>query len=118
MNDALRDLLLNGFIIYPKDGKFVLRKESVPSNPTVMQEMEFSCYEEASTWALNNLHARIADWIVTVRFNRGLGIEYKNLPDVQACTREEAKNKAKNLAELHFTDPKVVLSEVRVRLKK
>lgn len=118
MNDILRDLLLNGFVIFPRNGKFILKKESMPCNPTVISEMEFESCDEAIDWATNNLHVQVYDWIVTVRFNRGLGIEYKNLPDVQASTLDYAKTIAKKEAERHFIDPKVVVSEVRVRLKK
>lgn len=118
MNDILRDLLLNGFVIYPKNGNYVLKKESMPSNPTVIPETEFKCCDDAINWALSNLRMEVYDWIVTVRFNRGLGIEYKNLPDVQSPTLEHAKVAAEKEAEKHFTDPKVVISEVRVRLKK
>lgn len=118
MDDILRELLLNGYMIYPKNGKFILRKEAIPTNQIVLPEMEFSVWEEAVDWAKKSLQSPIFNWIVTIRFNRGLGIEYKNLAEIQTRSKEEAQAQAEKLAERHFSDPKVVISEVRVRLKK
>ena len=116
MNDILRDLLLNGFMIYPKNGKFIVKKEAVPSNLTVSKEAEYNSYELAVEAAESMLSTpKLTDWTVIVRYNRGLGVEYKNLPDVRAENREQAKVFAERMAEHLLADSKV--SEVKVRLK-
>lgn len=118
MNDILRDLLLNGLMIYPNNGKFVLKKEAIPSNTFVFPESEHDTYELALEAAKAILYApQETEWSVIVRYNRGLGIEYKNLPDVRAATKEEAKTMADALAQTTLGQS-VAISEVRVMLKK
>lgn len=116
MNDILRELLLNGFMIYPKNGKFVVKKEAVPTNLVVCKETEHDSYELAVEFASFMLNSpKITDWTVIVRYNRGLGVEYKNLPDVRAEGKEQAKVFAERMAEQILAGYKI--SEVKVRLK-
>jgi len=118
MNDILRDLLLNGFMIYPNNGKFVVKKEAIPANPAVIKESEYDTYDLAVEAAVNMLQTpQMAEWGAIVRYNRGLGIEYKNLPDVRATSKEEATAMAEMLADT-VLGGSAVISEVRVRLKK
>ena len=117
MNDILRDLLLNGFMIYPNNGKYIVKKEAVPTNPIILKESEYDNYDlavEAASTMLNT--PQVVEWVAIVRYNRGLGIEYKNLPDVRATDKEGAKAMAEVLAEEILGG--TVISEVRVRLKK
>jgi len=115
--DTLKDLLLNGFMIYPCGNKFVVKKESVPFNLIAIEEKEYDNYEIAIEAANNMLKTPLmADWSVIVRYNRGLGIEYKNLPDIRASNKEEAKIFAENIANEFFNDS-VLISEVKVILK-
>lgn len=112
--DNMHDLLTNGFMIYPNNGKFIVKKESVPNNTTVIKENEFDSYCLAVEAAIKMLNTpQLIEWIVIVRYNKGLGIEYKNLPTVTATT----KNKAKMIAEIkaaEFFDPSVEIKEVKV----
>jgi hypothetical protein len=117
MNDILRDLLLNGFMIYPNNGKFVVKKEAVPTNPITFKESEYDSYDLAVEAAANMLQTpQMAEWETIVRYNRGLGIEYRNLPDVRATSKDEAKSMAEGMAE-KILGGSAVVSEVRVRLK-
>lgn len=114
MNDILRDLLLNGFSIYQKNGKFMLKKESVPSNLTIIKETEFENYEfalEAAESFLRN--PQQFNWSVIVRYNRGLGIEYKNVSDIQAANKEQAEAVAKQM----LTNSKLEILEIKVFIK-
>lgn len=116
MNDILRELLLNGFMIYPNDGKFIVKKEPVPSNPTAIKETCHDSYELAIEAAESMLNVpQLVDWLVIARYNRGLGIEYKNLPNVQAANKQQAKALAESLAEEILGN--VVISEIKVCLK-
>lgn len=117
MNDILRDLLLNGFMIYPNNGKFVVKKEAIPTNPAILKESEYDSYDLAVEAAVNMLQTpQMAEWGAVARYNRGLGIEYRNLPDVRAASKDEAKAMADKLAE-KILGRSTVISEVRVRLK-
>lgn len=119
MGDELRDLLLNGFMIYPSAGKFIVKKESVPASQFQIEAHECSSYADAVNLALELLRRPLEScWIITVRYNRGLGIEYKNLTDVFASSYEDAVQKAEIIAENHFKKQKVVISGVKVRPKK
>lgn len=112
--DNMRDLLTNGFMIYPNNGKFVVKKESVPNNTLVIKEQEFSSYDLAVEAAIEMLNMpQLVEWNVIVRYNRGLGIEYKNLPTVTATDKDKAKMMAEIKA-AEFFDPSVKIGEVKV----
>lgn len=118
MSDVLRDLLLNGFMIYPHNGKFIVKKGAVPANQTVINEQEFDSYDVAVEAAVEMLRTPQAiEWTAIARYNRGLGIEYRNLPDVRATTAEEAQSLADQQAEKLLGGPQVEINEVRVRPK-
>jgi len=116
--DNMRDLLTNGFMIFPNHGKFIVKKESVPGNTLIIDEQEFDSYELAVEAAVDILkQPKYIEWEVIVRYNRGLGIEYRNLATVVASD----KNRAKILAEINATevfDPAVAISEIKVTPKK
>jgi hypothetical protein len=114
----LRDLMMNGFIIFPNNGKFILKKESVPNNEIVINEKEFDSYELAVESAIEILKSpQVLNWEAVVRFNQGLGIEYKNLSTIVAETYEDAQNLAEISAFQTF-DKSVNIIEIRVRPKK
>ena len=118
MNNPLLDLLLNGFMIYPSNGKFIVKKENVPSSPYKINEKEFDDYASAINHATEMLMApRLTVWSVVLRYNRGLGIEYKNLSDVFANTKDEAVIMANNQVEVLSKTIKLLSFEVKVRLK-
>lgn len=112
--DNMRELLTTGFMIFPKQGKFVVKKESVPGNTLIIKEQEFDSYDLAVEAAVEMLKKpQLVEWDVIVRYNRGLGIEYKNLPSVVASDRD----KAKILAEMNAVevfDPTVVIIQIKV----
>jgi len=59
----------------------------------------------------------VGEFTAIVRYSRGLGIEYKNLPVIQANNIEEAQMKAAEAAEKILGGPGVDIREVRVRPK-
>ena len=118
MTDMLRDLILNGFMIFPSNGKFIVKKQAVPDSNFSIAEQECASYAEAVEYAAAVFNKpRISVWQVTVRYNRGLGIEYKNLQDVCAVNHEEAMDIAKTQAELMLKGNKTVISEIKLRPK-
>lgn len=60
----------------------------------------------------------LTEFTAIVRYNRGLGVEYRNLSNVHAFGIEEAKEKAWKEAEKVLSDEKALtIHEVRVRPK-
>jgi hypothetical protein len=118
MNDVLCELMLNGFMIYAKNGKFFVKKESVPTNKKIIEEIEYDNYEDAIGSAVEILKkpGKIF-WSAIARYNRGLGIEYKNLPDFEAETFEKAICLAEEIAKKTIGGPRTVISEVKVHIK-
>jgi hypothetical protein len=119
MSEELRDIMLSGFSIYPSNGKFIVKKQSVPHSDFTVDEKECDTYAEAIDFSSSILKKpRTIFWSGIVRFNRGLGVEYKNINDIEAETYESAVN----LAEIQFNNmlnnQKIIISEIRVRLKK
>ncbi len=118
MNDLMRNLVLNGFVIYPIDEKFAIKKQAVPSNNLVLEESTYPDYDSALNAAvefLENLSSK--EWIGIVRYNRGLGVEYKNLNAILASTHEKALQIAKKLADELLDDTKFDIIEVKVKPK-
>jgi glyoxylase-like metal-dependent hydrolase (beta-lactamase superfamily II) len=88
----LHDLMLNGFVIYPKEDKFFLEKIAVPTFPAIITAQAFDTYEQALNYAADVLQEHkektLREYSTIVRYNRGLGIEYKNLPVIYATNME------------------------------
>lgn len=118
MNDVLCELMLNGFLIYAKNGKFFVKKESVPTNKKNIEEIEYDNYEDAINSAVEILkNPGKIFWSAIARYNRGLGIEYKNLPDFEAETFEKANCLAEEIAKKILGGPRTIISEVKVHIK-
>ncbi len=118
MDNILRDLLLNGFMIYQHNNKFCLKKESVPSNTIVIKETQYENYDLALEAGIKMLSApQVIKWTATARYNRGLGIEYKNIVDIAASDELCAKNTARELFNKIF-EPTTEIHEIKVYIKK
>lgn len=118
MSDQLRDILLSGFSIFPSNGKFIIRKESVENSEFTLSDKECDSYSDAIEYAIEMMKKpRIRMWQAIVRYNRGLGIEYKNLQNIETETFEQAIEVATLQAESLFKGQKVCISEIKVRLK-
>lgn len=118
MNDTLRDLLNSGFMIYPANGKFVVKKDPMPHSPFSVAEQEFDTYLKAVEEVERILRQPpLIEWTVLVRYNRGLGIEYKHLETVFAETQEIAKEVAQGHANSFEKTLNAKVAEVRVRPK-
>ena len=119
MSDFLQMLLLNGFLIYPSNGKFVVRKERVPDSDYALDPSEFGSYGEAFEYAVAVISKpRKRVWCVLMRYNRGLGVEYRSLSEVFACEHEEAMALANQEVEELSKKMKLLSFEVRATLKK
>lgn len=119
MSDQLRDIMMSGFIIYPSNGKFIVKKEAVPESNYNLAEYECDSYGEAIDYAIEMLKKPILyKWSAMVRYNRGLGVEYKKLNEIESETYDLAMQIAVGEVELIFKKQKVTISEIKVRLKK
>lgn len=113
MNE-LRELLLNGWMIYPQSGKFILEKKAVPENMLTIPPQEFNDYEAALSSGYNDfLNSFQIKWNVIVRYNRGLGAEYRNIPTIVAATKDKAKIIAECLIPGLFS-PDEEIQEIKV----
>ena len=118
MSDSLRDLLMNGFMIYPSHGKFVVKKELVPHSNYILPEKEFNSYAEAVEYAIESLQKpRLMSWKVTLRYNRGLGVEYRSLSDILADSKEQAIVAANEVVETLIKAEKIISYEIKVQMK-
>jgi type III secretory pathway component EscU len=116
MGDLRMDeLTKNGFIIYPKDTSFAVQKVSTPNNPKKIEEKVFSTHQEAVDFAKSFLKRDLYTFTAIVRYNRKLGVEYKNLPLIEAKDIETARAKANLLAQDIIGEQYII--EVRVRPK-
>ena len=118
MSNSLRDLLMNGYMIYPSHGKFVVKKECVPHSDFSLSIKEFNSYSEAVDYALESLQKpKLFNWKITLRYNRGLGVEYRILNDILAESKEQAIVAANEFVETLIKVEKILTYEIRVQLK-
>lgn len=119
MEDILKSLMTNGYQIYPDaQGKFSVKKNAVPCNSLEFEGVVLDTYEEAFRFAAEHFSTpQKMLWAVVARYDRGLGIEYRNLRPVESASREEAEILAWTQAEIELGGPKVEIKELRVRPK-
>lgn len=116
MSEDLKNIMLSGFTIFPSNGKFRVKKQAVPESNFSLDDQEFNSYDDAIEFAINSLKKpRISMWSGIVRYNRGLGIEYRNLYFIQAESYETAMQKAQEQVDIIFYKQKVIVSEIKVR---
>lgn len=118
----LRDLMLNGYIIYEIGCKYLLKKVSVAKNKCeLICSDEFETFDAAIEFASNHMQKQLQQitWLPTVRFDQGLGIEHRNLHEVYGPDKETALEKAKVEATRFFEKyfPTCKILEVKVRPK-
>lgn len=117
-DNVLFGLMSKGFVIYPEKEKWIVSKRSVPGHQITFEDVECDNYEEAVKTAIQSLEKRYdKEYFAIVRYNRGLGIEYRNLPSIFANSYEKAVEVSNKLISEIFTDPSYVIIETRVRLK-
>jgi hypothetical protein len=115
MDGLNKELTASGFIVYPHGSRFSMMKVATPVDDRVMEPLNFDTYEEAANKA-NELYVfREYSFMAIARYNRGLGIEYKNIPEFSAATKEEAEKIAWEKAEA-LLGPEADVREIRVRL--
>ena len=115
MDDFLKELTLNGFVIYPSDDKFILQKINTPNNPLILEPKKFESYEKALEFTKTFTKKEFSNFVAIARYNRGLGIEYKNLPLIEAKNIDEARAKAQILGNQIIGESHII--EIRVRPK-
>lgn len=116
MGDLIVDeLIKNGFVIYPKDTCFALQKVSTPISPEKLDEKVFPNYQKAVDFAKSLLEKELYNFTAIVKYNRKLGVEYKNLPLIEAKNIEIAKQQAILLANQLVGEQYII--EIKVRPK-
>ena len=114
------ELARDGIVIY-KEGDWWFAHKGDPC-----ANCNFKTYEEAMAHAVTLLNKPepLQKYSVTVRYNRGLGVEYLSLPPIEAkgsyltSKQEEADSLAQEVVASYFKKPgleKAVVNEIRVR---
>lgn len=96
-----KEMAKSGIILYFENDKFILEKRLDPN-----KKKEFESYEEAIKFANNFFENK--KWTAIIRYNRGLGIEYKNINKISAATAEEAREIATKEAEKILCDSNII----------
>ena len=95
----MEQLALNGLIIYADEsGSFILEKKETNINKKKKEKKEFATFDSAYNDALEFIK-QVDEWKAIIRYNRGLGVEYKSIDIFYASSKEEAKEIALKEAE-------------------
>lgn len=115
LNDEYQ-LITNGFVIYKNNEKeWSLTKIKTTQSPDCIDFMKFDSYEKAKVFGLNYINLK-DKWTAIVRYDRGLGVEYKNIDNIQAKDRQEAYDIAYQET-LHFVNDRNMIKEIKVKNK-
>jgi len=92
-------LASNGFIIYANEqGDFIVEKKPSKFNALRINAVIFNSFQESIDY-INNILNKPKEWTAIIRYNKGLGIEYKNISPINANSKEDAKKIAFKQAE-------------------
>lgn len=115
INDEYQ-MLTNGFVIYKNSEKeWILTKVQTKQSIDVIDRMIFESYDKAKVFSLNFINFK-NKWLAIVRYDRGLGIEYKTIDNIHAKNTQEAYEFAYKET-LHFLNDKNMIKEIKVKNK-
>lgn len=107
----LEEIVNNGIVFYMgENGKYFVEKKSSINNNLKINLVEFEDFKTARNY-IDSILNKTNEWQAIVRFNRGLGIEYKNIQNIIAESKEQAKEMARLQAEKTIGDS---IIEIRV----
>lgn len=110
-------LLTNGFVIFKEEEKkWVLKKVSVKNSDEYLDPIFFESYESAKSFALTFIQKQIS-WNAIIRYDRGLGVEYKTFENIIADCESKAQETAYELM-LEILKDKNLIKEIKVKKKK
>ncbi len=103
-----------GFVIYPQGNRFTMMKVATPVDNRTLEPTHFDTYAQAEDRVWELFLTKELRFTAIARYNRGLGIEYRNIAEFSANDPEEAQQAAEDKAyELLGED--VDIREVRIR---
>lgn len=95
----IKTLADNGFIIYVnQEGKTIVEKKPSKINKIEIKSNIFEDIDDGINY-INNILNKPKEWAAIIRYNRGLGIEYKTIKPILAELKEDAKKIAAEQAE-------------------
>jgi len=106
---GIKELVENGFLIYIEQNRFLVEKIPTNLNKKSINKTYFGSLDESIDFVKKCMKNK--EWKAIVRYNRGLGIEYKTLKLIEAESLEEAKKTASEEAENLLGD---YIIEIRV----
>jgi hypothetical protein len=102
----IKHLVDNGFLIYLEQSKYIIEKIPTILNNKKLDSKVFDTLEESIQFIESFLIKK--EWKAIVRYNRGLGVEYRNLKLIEATSLEEAKVIAREEAERLLKDSNII----------
>jgi hypothetical protein len=106
----IKVLVENGFLIYMEKNEIIVEKKATPLNKKRVDRTVFYTIEDSLKFIEEFINKK--EWKAIVRYNRGLGIEYKNLGVFEADSIIQAKETAKKNAESILKDYNII--EIKV----
>lgn len=107
-------LITNGFVVYKdNDKEWILTKIQTKQSVDVIEKIIFDSYDKAKIFALNLINCK-NKWNAIVRYDRGLGIEYKTIDNINANSIQDASDFAYKEM-LNFLYDKNMIKEIKVK---
>lgn len=107
----------HGIVIYSLNDGFGVKKVSTPKDQRIFNETFFQ-NEDILKEFLNSLFDEQKKvYKAIIRFDRGLGVEYKTIDNIRCENEEEAENLALESSQL-LKNSKVNIAEVKIRQQK
>jgi len=98
----IKTIVDSGFLLYLSNSKYIVEKRPGTLNRREAKDRSFERIEDAISF-INEI-INLKEWKPIIRYNRGLGVEYRTLSVIIAPSLEEAKKKALEEAEKTLGD--------------
>jgi hypothetical protein len=104
----------HGIIIFADGWGYAVEKHPVPTNPRRQERKHFESIAMAEAFAISLLEEEKKIFKAIIRFDRGLGVEYKTVNNIRCDNEDQAEKIAVKLADMD-SNPKIKVSEIKIR---
>lgn len=113
-NINIKELNEFGFILYSVETKIGVQKVSTPKNNLYFGEKIFENLNLAEEFIKKLITEQKKVYKAIIRFDRGLGIEYKTIENIRSNDEKEAEKIALENSQL-LKNSKTIIAEVKIR---
>jgi len=110
------ELSRNGIVLYLHKSGYIVEKISVPANIKIQTKIDFDSLTMAEMFAKSLLKEEKKVYQAIIRFDRGLGFEYRTVNNIRCDGEDDAEAIALKTSGFD-SDPKIKILQVKIRVQ-